>query len=277
MSGRKPARSHAAFERLVEHVVGLGFEALGLQALRPEALHDADARDRLLDDARQVAELLLELQRDRGDAVREAGRGDVEQGQRTEGEQGEGDALRHHHDDDGDDDEQRRREERQQDHDLVDLLDVGVGTRHQLTGLRLVVEREVQLLEVGEQPLAEIGLDPVRDAERRVAPRARAERLHRADEDDQHRVHDDRLGVAGEDALVDGCRGEERDRDLRCGPHHTGRHAADDPARLASERSANEPPPGPSRLALPIHPCSSSVPCRGTVPGLGASGQATGG
>ena len=53
--------------------------------------------------------------------------------------------------------------------DWLDLLDVGVGARHELTGLGLVVEREVQALEVREQPVAQVGLDPVRDAERGVA------------------------------------------------------------------------------------------------------------
>ena len=43
--------------------VGLGGEALGLQALGAEALHDAHAGDALLDDARELAELLLELER----------------------------------------------------------------------------------------------------------------------------------------------------------------------------------------------------------------------
>ena len=48
----------------------------------------------------------------------------------------------------------------QHDHDHVDLVDVGVRAGHELAGLGLVVEREVQPLEVGEQPLAQVGLDP---------------------------------------------------------------------------------------------------------------------
>ena len=52
-----------------------------------------------------------------------------------------------------------RDRERDQQHGVVDLLDVGVGVGHQLTGLRPVVEREVQRLEVGDEPHAQVALD----------------------------------------------------------------------------------------------------------------------
>ena len=42
----------------------------------------------------------------------------------------------------------------------------------------LVVEREVQPLEMGEQPLAQVGLGAERDAERGVAAHAGGDRLH---------------------------------------------------------------------------------------------------
>ena len=59
--------------------------------------------------------------------------------------------------------------DRQRDHhdEALDLLEVGVGPAHQLAGLRPVVEREVQPLEVGEQPVAQVGLGPARLAEGR--------------------------------------------------------------------------------------------------------------
>ena len=61
--------------------------------------------------------------------------------------------------------------DRERDHhdEGLDLLQVRVGPAHQLAGLGPVVEREVQALEVGEQPLAQIGLDPAGLAEREVA------------------------------------------------------------------------------------------------------------
>ena len=61
---------------------------------------------------------------------------------------------------DRDDRDQVRDRERDQHDDALDLLQVGVGPAHQLAGLRPVVEGEVQALEVGEQPVAQLGLGP---------------------------------------------------------------------------------------------------------------------
>ena len=89
-------------------------------------------------------------------------------------------------DDRGHLDRARDRQRDEQD-DVVDLLDVGVRVRHQLAGLGLVVEREVQALEVRDEPHADVGLDAPRQAERGVAPQPGADRLHRADGDDRGR------------------------------------------------------------------------------------------
>ena len=59
--------------------------------------------------------------------------------------------------------------ERDHHHERLDLLEVGVGPAHQLTGLGAVVEREVEPLEVGEEPLAQVGLDPAGLTEGEVA------------------------------------------------------------------------------------------------------------
>ncbi len=61
--------------------------------------------------------------------------------------------------------------DRERDHhdERLDLLEVGVGPAHQLTGLGAVVEREVEPLEVGEEALAQVGLDPAGLAEGEVA------------------------------------------------------------------------------------------------------------
>ena len=63
--------------------------------------------------------------------------------------------------------------ERDQHDERLDLLEVGVGPAHQLAGLGLVVEGEVQALEVGEQAVAEVGLDPAGLAGRRSSGAAR--------------------------------------------------------------------------------------------------------
>ena len=65
--------------------------------------------------------------------------------------------------------------------------EVGVGPAHQLTGLGRVVEGEVQPLEVGEDPLPQVGLDPVGDAEGLVAAQTGVTRLDQADADQTQR------------------------------------------------------------------------------------------
>ena len=57
----KLARSSRLVHRAVVDAVGLGREPRALQALDAEALHDPDAGDALLDDARQLGQLLLQL------------------------------------------------------------------------------------------------------------------------------------------------------------------------------------------------------------------------
>ena len=68
----------------------------------------------------------------------------------------------------------------------------------------LVVEREVQALEVGEQAVAQVGLDPAGLAEGEVA----AEPVKMPDDDggdgDDERPAPQRRHVVGLDALVDG-------------------------------------------------------------------------
>ena len=89
------------------------------------------------------------------------------------------------HDDDGDHRQDAGDRQRDQQHDVVDLLDVGVRVRHQLAGLRAVVEREVQTLQVRDETHAQVGLDAVRELERGVAAEAGADGLHRADDEDE--------------------------------------------------------------------------------------------
>ena len=239
----------------------------------PKPFTDAHAGDALLDHAREVAELLLQAEGHGLDLLREARRRHVEERQRAQREHGEHHVLQRHHDDDGDQDERARDRERDEDHDLVDLLDVAVRARHELAGLGLVVEREVQSLEVREQPLAQVGLGPVRDAERGVAAQTRTERLEHTDGEHDHHVHDDDLAVAGEDAVVDGVGGEQGDRDLGRGPHRSGRHAGHDPARLAAQRAAHEAPAGLPRLELVVHvPFPSGAPRGGSEVGRRLAG-----
>ncbi len=239
-----------AGEGPVEDLVGLDGQLGALALLGAEALHDADPRDALLDDPRVVAELLLELERHRVQPVGEAGGRHGEQGQRPECEHREEHVVEDHDEDHAGEEEGGGDREGQEDDDEVDLLDVGVGAGHELAGLGAVVEREVELLQVGEQPLAQVGLDPVRDAERGVSPRCGPEGLDHPDPEDGQRVQDDLVPVALQDALVDGRCGEQRTGQARRGPEATGGDPEGEPAALRAEGGAHEPPAVPARLML---------------------------
>ena len=65
---RRSDRPHRRFV----HAVGVDRELVDLLLLLAEALHHADADDRLLDDGREVAEALLHVPDDRVERVREA-------------------------------------------------------------------------------------------------------------------------------------------------------------------------------------------------------------
>ena len=107
-----------------------------------------------------------------------------------------------------------RDRERDQQHDRVDLLDVGVRVGHELAGLRLVVEREVQPLQVREEPHAQVGLDAVREAERGVAAQAGADRLDDADREDDAGPFEGDVEVSRNNSFVDCLTGQPRDRVL---------------------------------------------------------------
>ncbi len=231
-----------AVHRAVVDAVGLFREPTALQALDAETLHDAHTGDALLDDARDVGELLLQLHADRVHAVVEAGRGEVEQRQQTEREQREARAAQQQdHDDRGHLDRARDRQRDQQDH-VVDLLDVGVRVRHQLAGLGLVVEREVEPLQVRDEPHADVGLDPPCETERGVAAQSGPDRLHRADPDDRGSERQGDPRAAARDAVVDRLAREQRHRHPRRGPHQPGDDPEDHQLRVGANRLLHEAP-----------------------------------
>ena len=115
----------------------------------------------------------------------------------------------------------------------------------------LVVEREVQPLQVGEQPLAQVGLGAQRDAERGVAPQPGADRLHHAD---QHHARSSAattlplspwripssMAAAARSGTVS----------LASGPDDAGADAAGDPPALRADRAVHEAPTGAAGLPL---------------------------
>ena len=90
----------------------------------------------------------------------------------------------------------------------VDLLDVGVRVRHQLTGLRVVVEREVQTLQVRDEPHAQVGLDAdTRGGTRRTAAgRCRSPGPPQREDDPRPLERD--VEISRDDAFVDRLTGQ---------------------------------------------------------------------
>ena len=177
----------------------------------------------------------------------EARRGDIEQRQRGEAEQREAGAAQHEDHDHRDHRQRARDRQRDEQHHLLDLLDVGVRARHELTGLRLVVEREMQLLQMRDEPHAQFGLHAEREPERGVAAHcAVLPDLHEADHDDGHGVANAGGLVPGDDPVVDCVRGEQRDHDARSGEHQGRADARDEPGRMGDEQPAQEPPATPA-------------------------------
>ena len=115
----------------------------------------------------------------------ESGRREVEQWQRSQREERETPASADEDQGDRDHLDRARDREWDQQNGLVDLLDVGVGVRHELTGLGAVVEREVEGLEMRDQAHPEIALDSHREPERGVPTDTGAHRLDGAHEQDR--------------------------------------------------------------------------------------------
>ena len=228
--------------RAVVDTVGLRREPGPLHALDPEALDHTHARDTFLDDSREVRQLLLELHADRVHAVVEPGGGEVEQGQETEREQRESRTPQQQNHGDRDHLDGARDRQRHEQHDVVYLLNIGVRVGHQLAGLRLVVEREVQALEVRDELLADVGFDAPRETERRVAAQPGADGLDRTNRDDRGGEDEGQAGAALCDPVVDRRAREQRNRDARDGPHESGENAENHEMGMCADRLSHQAP-----------------------------------
>jgi hypothetical protein len=257
---QEPGSKPGGFERAVEDPVGAVVELGRLDRLGPEALHDPDAGERLLHHARELGELLLQVEAHRLHPLGEERGRDVEERQRAQREQCQQRAREHDDRDHRDEHQRARHREREQDDDGVHLLDVGIGPGHELPGLGLVVEREVQPLQVREELLAHVGLDPERHAERAVSAEPGGDGLHDAErEDDPHVLHG-RAHIVLQDPLVDGDPRHQRDAHTCRGPEGSGAHTEHRPAPMGPDGAAHEPPSFSSRRALGIHPSLSRRP-----------------
>ncbi len=222
--GEEAGPDHGRRHRLVVDVLGLGGEAAGLDLLGAQALDHPHAGHRLLDHGRQLGRLALDAHHVGVEAPREARGQHVQERQRAQGEQGQ------HRVDGGEDD--RHQEDRHavadgegdHHHQGLDLLQVGVGPAHELTGLHLVVVGEVQALHVGEQPVAQVGLDGPGLAERPVAAQAGEQRRGDRHAPERDRPVAQRGHVVLLDAAVDGSLDDQAGADLGPGPRQPDRH-----------------------------------------------------
>jgi hypothetical protein len=234
--------------RLVVDVPGLGAESPGLDPLGAQALDDPHAGHRLLHHRGQLGRLALDAHDAGEQPAGEPGGQHVEEGQRPQRQQ------RQHRVDDGEDHRHRQHGHRVGDgqrdhhHEGLDLLEVGVGPAHELAGLRLVVEGEVEALEVGEQPVAQVGLDPAGLTE--GEPPAQAGEGGRGDghAPEDQRPAPQRPGVVGDDALVDGVADQQAGAHLGGRPRQADGDAdRDAPAALADELEDQPPAPAAER------------------------------
>ena len=230
LHGRQVAGPNlSGLDRRVVHIVGLAMEASGLHRFGAEALDDPHAAHGLLDHRCQLGRLALDRHGRGVQAGRETLAEVVEQRQRSQGEQREN--RIDHHEDHGDcaHRDEVRDGEWDEDDEGLDLLQVGVGPAHEIARLHLVVEREVEALCVGEELLAEVGLDGAGNLERPVAPEAGEGGGRNCRHADRSRPAPQRGGVARDYPVVDRSLHERRDRDLGHGPaqahHDAERHA----------------------------------------------------
>jgi hypothetical protein len=243
--GRQVAASHARrIERCRPHVLRPLAEPSRLHGLGAKALHDAHARDGLLDHRGQIRRPGLHRHHGRMDAAREPLGEDVDERQRQEraerqsrvqGQEDHGDAR-------GQGDVRHR--ERDHDDEHLHLLQVVAGPAHELAGLRLVVEADVEGLQVGEEPLPEPRLRPTGLAEGDIPPRRAQDAGHEAESDDGQRPHEER--VVAVDRAVDGATDQEGDHDLRAAPRQTDHATQRDALPLRGEGAAEQPPTLPT-------------------------------
>ena len=134
--------------------------------------------------------------------------------------------------------------------ELLHLLQVGVGPAHELAGLVLVVEREVQPLEVGEQAVPQHELGPPALAERQVPAKAGEGGGDHPGAGDGEGPEQEGLAVLGHDPLVDGGPHQQRGGDLADGPEQAHHDPGGDALPLGPHRGADELPPVTTRTRV---------------------------
>ena len=214
-------------------------EALELALLGRERLDHAHARDVLLDVGGQLRDALLDL-RERGPRAAPVARGDQHHERHGDQRQRRQPGLDRQHRDAR---EQDRQPALQDEHEAVaeeeaHRLQVDGQARHQLAGLLAVEERQLELLQVRVQAVAQVVLDAERDLARHQAASDRERQPRERHEHDRHDQALEAVAVARVDP-VDRPAGQPRDRDGgRHGQrreHQRGHHSGPVRAQEAEE------------------------------------------
>ncbi len=192
VGGFKARRHH----RLLERTPDAAAEALQLARLAREGLDDAHAGDVLLGVGGQFGDALLGLLDRRARAAAVAVGDHHHERRRGERDQAQPRVDHDHHDAR----EHDREHELQDEHEAVAEEEahgrqVDGGPAHQLAGLLVVEEAELQALQLAVEALAQVVLDAKRDAPGDHPPPVGETPAREHDADDRQRVHQQRVTV----------------------------------------------------------------------------------
>ena len=179
---------------------------------------------------------------------------------------GESDDHDHERDQEHQDVADHDRQELQQ---ALDQHDVGAGAAHELTGLHLVVAREVEPLELAEDRGAEVVLHRERDAAAAEPADEREAEARDAEDDEQQQPRPERAARVGDDVVDDDLLHQRRERgDRRPDDRHAERGDRVALVRRGSSRSAagSNPACWVARLGLGSS-CSLAASARLLAPG----------
>ena len=238
-------QERAAYSRRLQrhgaNVVGLHAQACCGDTFCAEALDDAHPADRFFHDGGELCLLGLHRQHRWVDPARKPGRKDVQERQRRERDEGEQGLLYGEHDHDREHHHQVRCGDRNHHHEALDLQQVAGRPAHQLTGLGVVVIRDVQMQDVREELLAQLGLGEPALAEREPPTPGSEDAGDHGHGADEQRPEPQRAGT--EDGPVDGEAGQLGNRHLARTPQQTDDDSGDQPCALLAQHGAQESPP----------------------------------
>ena len=215
-------------------VVCFDTQRLGSHTLGAESLDHPHTSDGLLDHGCKLRRLTLHTHDCGVKLLSEAPTEHVDQRQRCQCQHGQR-RLRQEHDDHrtGNQNELAGGERDHRDH-VLEVLQVGIGSTHQIAGCIGVVEREVQPLDMREDPVTQSRLDHPAITKRHEAPQPQAHRRQDTGGNDQHRPHQE--GTIFFNASVDALLHQQRNRNPTDRPAEGHNLAIDNEAAFFLDR-----------------------------------------